>query len=108
MNRYKTLRYGYDPMSENAAEFAVGDRIRVIALPSYVKTAEPIPMLRPPSVIAIGEEGTILSREPGEYWGIRFEKGAFLLENQYFEAATPSNGSKEESEDSKARDPQED
>ncbi|PZD73360.1 hypothetical protein C1752_02294 [Acaryochloris thomasi RCC1774] len=86
-------------MSENASDFAVGDRIRVIALPSYVKTAEPMPMLRPPSVIAIGEEGTILSREPGEYWGIRFKKGAFLLEKQYFESATVPALSNRESED---------
>jgi hypothetical protein len=89
-------------MSENVAEFAVSDRIRVIALPNYVKTAEPMPMLRPPSVIAIGEEGIILSREPGEYWGIRFEKGAFLLESQYFEAANPPNLPQDEPDDDHA------
>ncbi|MGB7412882.1 MAG: DUF3148 domain-containing protein [Thermosynechococcaceae cyanobacterium] len=74
-------------MTETISDFAEGDRIRVTALPSYVKTAEPMPMLRPPSVISLGEEGTILSREPGEYWAIRFERGAFLLERQYFESA---------------------
>lgn len=67
-------------------EFTPGDRVRVIALPSYVKTAEPMPMLRPPSVIRMGEEGVILDRRPGGYWGIRFAKGAFLLESQYLEA----------------------
>lgn len=89
-------------MSETIPELKVGDRIRVTALPNYVKTAEPMPMLRPPSVIAVGEEGTILSREPGDYWGIRFEKGAFLLEKQYFELATepnhPSKGSEDDSD----------
>jgi len=67
-------------------EFQVGDRIRVIELPRYVKTAEPMPMLRPPSVIHLGEEGVILDRRPGGFWGIRFTKGAFLLESQYIEA----------------------
>lgn len=67
-------------------EFAVGDRIRVIALPRYVKTAEPMPMLRPPNVIHIGEEGTILDRRPGGYWGVRFTKGAFLMDSQYIES----------------------
>lgn len=71
-------------MSE-AQEIAVGDRVRVIALPSYVKTAEPMPMLRPPSVIALGEEGVVLDRRPGGYWGVRFARGAFLLERQYLE-----------------------
>lgn len=70
-------------MSES--EIKVGDRVKVIAIPSYVKTAEPMPMLRPPNVVKLGEEGTILDRRPGGYWGIRFAKGAFMLENQYFE-----------------------
>lgn len=67
-------------------EFAVGDRVQVIALPRYVKTAEPMPMLRPPHVIHIGEEGIILDRRPGGYWGVRFTKGAFLMDSQYIES----------------------
>ncbi len=67
-------------------EFTVGDRVRVIGIPRYVKTAEPMPMLRPPNVIQIGEEGVILDRRPGGYWGVRFSKGAFLMDSQYIEA----------------------
>ncbi|GAA6618877.1 regulatory protein SipA [Scytonema sp. NUACC26] len=66
-------------------EFAIGSRVRVVALPPYVKTAEPMPMLRPPDVICLGEEGIVLNRRPGGYWGIRFTKGAFLLDSQYIE-----------------------
>jgi Protein of unknown function (DUF3148) len=66
--------------------FSAGDRVRVIALPAYVKTAEPMPMLRPPNVIKLGEEGTILARQPGDFWSVRLEKGAFLMEAQYLEA----------------------
>ncbi|NER92877.1 MAG: DUF3148 domain-containing protein [Symploca sp. SIO1B1] len=66
-------------------EFKVGDRVRVIELPRYVKTAEPMPMLRPPSVLHLGEEGVVLDRRPGGFWGIRFSKGAFLLDSQYVE-----------------------
>jgi hypothetical protein len=69
-------------------QFSVGDRVRVIALPRYVKTAEPMPMLRPPDVIRLGEEGIILDRRPGGYWGVRFSKGAFLMDSQYIEAVT--------------------
>ena len=67
-------------------EFKVGDRVRLIALPRYVKTAEPMPMLRPPDVVRIGEEGVILDRRPGGFWGVRFSKGAFLMDSQYIEA----------------------
>jgi Protein of unknown function (DUF3148) len=67
-------------------EFAIGSKVRVVALPAYVKTAEPMPMLRPPNVIHIGEEGIVIDRRPGGYWGIRFAKGTFLLDSQYIES----------------------
>ncbi|MBN3874007.1 MAG: DUF3148 domain-containing protein [Nostoc sp.] len=67
-------------------EFAIGSKVRVVALPAYVKTAEPMPMLRPPDVIHIGEEGIVIDRRPGGYWGIRFARGAFLLDSQYIES----------------------
>jgi hypothetical protein len=70
-------------------QFTIGQRVKLVAQPPYVKTAEPMPMLRPPSVVSLGEEGTVLDRRPGGYWGIRFEKGAFLLDSQYLEAVVP-------------------
>ena len=70
-------------MSKEKPSFKVGDRVKIIALPEYIKTAEPMPMLRPPSLLTVGELGTILDRRPGGYYGIRFTQGAFLLESQY-------------------------
>lgn len=67
-------------------EFKVGDRVRLVTLPRYVKTAEPMPMLRPPDVIPIGEEGVILDQRPGGFWGVRFSQGAFLMDSQYIES----------------------
>lgn len=69
----------------NAHPISVGSRVKVKTLPSYVKTAEPMPMLRPPDVLEIGEEGTVLERRPGNYWAVRFARGAFLMEAQYLE-----------------------
>ena len=69
-------------------EFKVGDKVRIIALPNYLKTAEPMPMLRPPDILEIGEEWVILDRRPGEYWGVRFARGAFLLESKYLEVVS--------------------
>jgi hypothetical protein len=73
-------------MSESP-EFVVGDRVRVIALPPYVKTAEPMPMLRPPNVISLGEEGIVINRRPGGFWSVRFSQGMFLMDSQYLELA---------------------
>jgi hypothetical protein len=66
-------------------EFKVGDKIKVIDLPPYLKTAEPMPMLRPSSLIQLGEEGVIISLNPGNYCGIRFPQGAFFLDSKYIE-----------------------
>ncbi len=74
-------------------ELSVGDRVRVIALPPYVKTADPMPMLRPPNVLKLGEEGVVLDRRPGGYWGVKFSKAAFLMESQYLEVIPPSESS---------------
>jgi Protein of unknown function (DUF3148) len=67
-------------------EFPIGSKVRVISLPPYVKTAEPMPMLRPADVIHVGEEGIVLDRRPGGYWGVRFTRGAFLIDSQYIES----------------------
>ncbi|MBE9114634.1 DUF3148 domain-containing protein [Lusitaniella coriacea LEGE 07157] len=73
-------------------EFPIGAKVRAIARPPYLKTAEPMPMLRPPDVIDVGEEGIVLDRRPGGYWGVRFARGAFLIESQYLEqVVSPSN-----------------
>jgi hypothetical protein len=70
-------------MSEQT--FSIGDRVRIVTLPPYVKTAEPMPMLRPPNVVQLGEEGVVIDRRPGG-WGVRFAKGLFLLDEQYLES----------------------
>jgi hypothetical protein len=68
-------------------DFSVGDRVRLIALPPYFKTADPMPMMRPPDTLPVGAEGVVVSRRPSGYWGVKFEKGAFLVDTQYLESA---------------------
>lgn len=68
-------------MSEDV--FNVGDRVRISASPPYLKTADSIPMLRPPDLVAVGDEGTILERRLGGYWVVKFERGNFLVDIRY-------------------------
>ncbi len=70
-------------MDNELKNFKLGDRIKLVALPDYIKTAEPMPMLRSADILTVGETGVILDRRPGGYYGIRFTQGAFLLESQY-------------------------
>lgn len=72
-------------MNQEQKKIKVGDRVKIVALPAYIKTAEPMPMLRSPNLLTVGETGVVMERRPGGYWGIRFTQGAFLLESQYIE-----------------------
>jgi Protein of unknown function (DUF3148) len=65
--------------------FKAGDRVQLVAVPPYLKTAESIPMLRPADRVQIGEQGTILGRAPGASWRVRFEQGAYLLDEKYLQ-----------------------
>jgi Protein of unknown function (DUF3148) len=71
--------------------FNIGATIKIIALPAYLKTADPMPMLRPPSLLELGAVGLIIDREPGNYWVVKFSQGAFLLEDRYLEVITPTS-----------------
>ncbi|MBF2067632.1 MAG: DUF3148 domain-containing protein [Calothrix sp. C42_A2020_038] len=66
-------------------EFVVGSKVRIVTLPPYVKTADTMPMLRPPDVVEIGEEGIVIDRRPGGYWSVRFTRGIFLIDSQHIE-----------------------
>ncbi|MBE9068464.1 DUF3148 domain-containing protein [Leptolyngbya cf. ectocarpi LEGE 11479] len=65
--------------------FAVGDRVSVTTQPPYLKTADSMPMLRPPDLVTLGEKGVVLEQKPGGYWAVRFERGAFLIDGRYID-----------------------
>ncbi|MEB3339805.1 regulatory protein SipA [Okeania sp.] len=67
-------------------DFFIGQKVRLVVQPPYIKTAESMPILRPPNVVRLGELGTILSCKSENYWTVRFKKGAFLIDSQYIEA----------------------
>ena len=81
-------------------EFTVGERVRVVALPPYVKTAEPMPMLRPPDVISLGDEGVVIDRRPGGFWGIRFPQAALLMDSECLEPVASASGTDQSATDS--------
>ena len=72
--------------SEQApSEFSAGDRVRLSMRPPYFKTADPMPMLRPPDIVPVGEQGTVMDRRPAGYWAVRFDQGTFLMEAEYLQ-----------------------
>jgi len=66
-------------------EFNIGATVRIVALPTYLKTADPMPMLVSPSRLELGTIGLITDRKPGNYWVVKFDRSSFLLEDRYLE-----------------------
>ncbi|CAI7782845.1 unnamed protein product [Closterium sp. NIES-54] len=63
-----------------------GTAVVIVAEPPFVKSAEPMPMLRRnDGIIRVGDAGRIMDRRPKDTWAIRFGHGAFLLDRKYFE-----------------------
>lgn len=65
--------------------FVIGDRVKLIIAPPYFKTAEPMPMLRPPDIVAIGEEGIVTEQRLGGFWVVHFSAGSFLVDRKFIE-----------------------
>lgn len=70
-----------DPSTAAAGQpaFAVGDPVRLAQRPTYLKSADPMPMLRPPDLIDEGETGVVVELRALEQRAVRFRRGTFLL-----------------------------
>ena len=61
-------------------KFNVGDKVKLIIPLPYLKTADNMPMLRPPELVAIDEVGEILTINSPETVVIKFRRGSFLID----------------------------
>lgn len=57
----------------------VGAAVRLRQALPYIKTADPMPMLRPPDLIDPGEVGQVVALRPLDQRAVRFRRGTFLL-----------------------------
>ena len=60
--------------------FEIKDKVKLIAPVSYLKTADNMPMLRPPDLVAIDEIGVILAINSPNTVVVKFRRGSFLLD----------------------------
>lgn len=58
---------------------SIGDRMRLKRKPTYLKSADPMPMLRPPDLVSIQEVGEVVGLHPLETVAVRFRRGTFLI-----------------------------
>ena len=60
-------------------DVSIGDQVRLMRPLPYLKTADPMPMLRPPDLVTNDELGEVVGLRPMETAAVRFRRGTFLL-----------------------------
>ncbi|WP_369699339.1 NAD(P)H dehydrogenase assembly family protein [Cyanobium sp. PCC 7001] len=84
---------------EAVRAWRVGDQVSLQRTPRYLKTADPMPMLRPPDLVGIDEVGTVVGLRALGQLAVRFRRGTFLVEAEAVSAASGSEGSDSEGKD---------
>ena len=63
-------------------EFSVGEKVSLQVPLPYLKTADAIPMLRPPDLVSLDEVGVIMGIRPNNLLEVKFRRGNFLIPSE--------------------------
>ena len=66
----------------------VGDKVFLKVSQSYLKTSDPMPMLRPPDLVSVEETGVISALLPKGMAAVKFRRGSFILDLEHLEIET--------------------
>lgn len=77
------------PEPLESSPFAVGDSVQLKQRPQYLKTADPMPMLRPPDLVDLEELGEVLALKARNQLAVRFRRGTFLIEADQLQPPMP-------------------
>lgn len=64
---------------ESRRSFSVGSAVSLTAPLPYLKSADPMPMLRPADLVSPDEVGQVVGLRPGDQLAVRFRRGTFLI-----------------------------
>ncbi|MEB3324783.1 MAG: NAD(P)H dehydrogenase assembly family protein [Cyanobacteriota bacterium] len=71
----------------------IGARVRLNDSVPYLKTADPMPMLRPPDLVDPAEIGVVVEQRARDQLAVRFRRGTFLLSASALQSVlTPEEG----------------
>lgn len=76
--------------ADSTIPLALGSLVRLTQLPAYLKTADAMPMLRPPDLVDAEEIGEVVGLRAAEQRAVRFRRGTFLLELRQLELVEPA------------------
>ena len=60
-------------------KFSVGEKVSLQVPLPYLKTADPISMLRPPDLVSLDEIGVIIGIRPNDLLEVKFRRANFLI-----------------------------
>ena len=60
--------------------FKINQKVKLLTPLPYLKTAENMPMLRPPDLVAIDEIGEVISIRSPKTIEVKFRRGNFLID----------------------------
>lgn len=78
MDQHSTQPTG--PEEAEVPPFSIGDQVRLTARQRYLKTADPMPMLRPPDLVDPEELGQVVAIKARQQVAVRFRRGTFLID----------------------------
>ena len=60
-------------------KFAIGEKVSLQVPMPYLKTVDPISMLRPPDLVSLDEVGVIIGIRSEDLLEVKFRRGNFLI-----------------------------
>lgn len=69
-----------------AAPWPLGSSVQLAQRLPYLKTADPMPMLRPGDLVDAEEIGEVVAVRPQALVAVRFRRGTFLIDGQALQA----------------------
>ena len=63
-------------------KFLVGEKVSLQVPLPYLKTSDPVSMLRPPDLVSLDEVGVIIGIRPNDLLEVKFRRGNFLIPSE--------------------------
>ena len=63
-------------------KLSVGEKVSLQVPLPYLKTADPISMLRPPDLVSLDEVGVIIGIRANDLLEVKFRRGNFLIPSE--------------------------
>ena len=79
---------------------SIGDKLRLKQQLPYLKTADPMPMLRPSDLVSLDEVGEVVALHPLDTVAVRFRRGTYLISLDQLEAAAIGDDAQDDVDDS--------